>query len=386
MNRLAARRATAACVLANQRSSMHMPRSVIVDYQDFTPIAEAFERLGYRVFRSKEELTAEELAECELALFCMFKSIKQPLRSWKVTQQLNAAGVPVITWNRDGPSHKGDKAWRLWLLRHFRFFNIYATHTLQESAGFAPEIIYLPNAAWDKEYHLRGVTLEALRDASNYEVDVSFFGRISAANYPEMRKRELFFRALGPRLTALGISHRFEDRRFSYAEQRSLIRSSRINLNYHAGCDDNYHGGNEIGREKSWGLPERCFGVPACGGFLLSDARKHAADSFTLNTEWADFEDIDDCVRKIQTYLLNFRVSRDIAEAAHLRVVREHSYVHRAQALIIAARAWRDGVQIEKLRRYSSQGMSPNQMPQPGSKRTLPGWVTPQIMPPASRP
>ena len=68
-----------------------MPGSVIVDYQDFTPIAEAFERLGYRVFRSKEELTAEELAECELALFCMFKSIKQPLRSRKVTQQLNDA-------------------------------------------------------------------------------------------------------------------------------------------------------------------------------------------------------------------------------------------------------------------------------------------------------
>src|SRR5438045_7710238 len=45
--------------------------------------------------------------------------------------------------------------------------------------------------------------------------------------------------------------------------------------------------------------PERCFGVPACGGFLLSDVRKHAAESFIPGVEWADFLDLDDCVAKI---------------------------------------------------------------------------------------
>ncbi len=318
-----------------------MQKTVIVDYQDFFPMTEAFERLGYRVIRSAAQVSDRELADCDLALFCMFKSIKRPLQSWKTTRRLNDAGVPVITWNRDGPSHKGDKAWRLWALRHFRYFNIYATHTLQDAEGFAPEILYLPNAAWDTEYHLGGATLEALRDPSGYKFDVSFFGRILAARYPEMRKREIFFRQLAPRLSALGIVHSFQDRSPSYPEQRTLIQTSRINLNYHAGCDDNYHGGNEIGREKSWGMPERCFGVPACGGFLLSDSRKHAADSFSSGTEWVDFVDLDDCIRKIRHYLSNFSASRAIAEAAQSRVAREHLYVHRAQTLVAAARAWR---------------------------------------------
>ena len=131
-----------------------MQKYVIVDYQDFTPMTEAFQRLGYRVFHAAAELDDRELVDCELALFCMFKSIKQPLHSWGLTRRLNRAGVPVITWNRDGPSHKGDKAWRLWALRHFRYFNIYATHTLQDAQGFARQIVYLPNAAWDTEYHL----------------------------------------------------------------------------------------------------------------------------------------------------------------------------------------------------------------------------------------
>src|SRR6266513_4684168 len=168
-----------------------MQKYVIVDYQDFTPMTEAFQRLGYRVFRAAAELDDRALVDCELALFCMFKTIKQSLHSWGLTRRLNRAGVPVITWNRDGPSHKGDKAWRLWALRHFRYFNIYATHTLQDAQGFARQIVYLPNAAWDTEYHLGDATLETLRDPSRYRFDVSFSGRISAARYPDRKSTRL---------------------------------------------------------------------------------------------------------------------------------------------------------------------------------------------------
>jgi spore maturation protein CgeB len=88
-------------------------------------------------------------------------------------------------------------------------------------------------------------------------------------------------------------------------------------------------------------MPERCFGVPACGGFLLSDARKHASQSFIPGVEWVDFSDLEECIDKIKYYLANFPASRAIAEAAHARLVREHSYVHRAKTLVAAAKAWR---------------------------------------------
>jgi spore maturation protein CgeB len=250
--------------------------------------------------------------------------------------------VPVIAWNRDGPSNKGEKAWRLWLLHHVEYFNIYATHTLQDSAGFGSRILYLPNAAWDTEYQLGGVTLEALRDASRYERDVSFFGRINASRYPEMREREAFFRRLGSRLAALGVAYAFIDDPLSYAQQRKLIQTSRINLSFFAGCDACYHGAGDPSREKSWGMPERCFGVPACGGFLLSDTRKHARDDFSPGRDWVDFVDLDDCIEKIRYYLAAFAENRVIAEAAYARVLREHTYVHRARALIDAASEWRE--------------------------------------------
>ena len=317
------------------------PKCVLIDYRGFTPISEAFERLGYRVFSSLAEMSAQDLRSCELALFCMFISIKRPWHAWRRKRKLNEAGVPVIAWNRDGPSHKGEKAWRMWLLRHLDFFDIYATHTMQDAQGFAPTVLYLANAAWDTHYNLGGMDLESLRDAARYRVDVSFFGRTSAAAFPEMAKRERFFRNLGPRLEALGISYEFRETSMSFDEQRSFIQSSRINLNFHAGCDDNYHGGPRPGQETSWGMPERCFGVPACGGFLLSDHRKHAQRDFAPGVDWIEFADEDECVEKIRFYLDRFEASRKVAEAAHLRVMNEHTYVHRARTLAAAASEWR---------------------------------------------
>src|SRR5256885_16500692 len=104
-----------------------MQKYVIVDYQDFTPMTEAFQRLGYRVFHAAAELDDRELVDCELALFCMFKSVKQPLHLWGLTRRLNRAGVPVITLSREVPSDKGDKPRRLWARVHFRYFSINAT-------------------------------------------------------------------------------------------------------------------------------------------------------------------------------------------------------------------------------------------------------------------
>ena len=319
-------------------------RVVIIDYRRFVPISEAFERLGYRVISSSDDVTDQELECCELALYCMFISIKRPWHSWRRRRLLNRAGVPVITWNRDGPSHKGEKAWRLWLLRHIEYFDIEATHALQDLQGFAPTVTYLPNAAWDTHYNLGGASLESLRDAGRYQVDVSFFGRINAGKYPEMKKRESFFRELGLRLGALGISYEFRETSMTFEEQRKFIQSSRINLSFHAGCDDNYQGGPRPDRETSWGMPERCFGIPACGGFLLSDHRKHAMDDFSPGKDWIEFSDLDDCVNKIRYYLANFDSSRQVAEAAYHRIMQHHTYVHRAQSLISAASAWREKI------------------------------------------
>lgn len=316
--------------------------SVIVYYREFAPIVEAFEALGYQVHHFTKYPSVEEIAaitDAVLYLVCMYDEIKKPLRALRIKKLLNDRGAPVIAWNRDGPTNKGEKAWRMWLLQHLEFFDVYASHTLQQAEAFCERCLYLPNAAWTKYYNLGQRTLDDLRNPTNYRYDVSFHGRIDAEKYPEMRDREVFFKALAERLDALGLTYCFTGQKLDFSQQRELIQTTRININQHAGCDSCQHGKAAL-PERSWGLPERCYGVPACGGFLLSDHREHGKDDFPGEGEWQSFEGLDDCMEKIQYWLANFDELRNIADAQHARVMACHTYELRAQALLDAALEW----------------------------------------------
>lgn len=305
----------------------------IVNYRNFSPIAEGLRSCGCTVLENLWNPTEDQLHDCLGYLVCMYDAIKRPLETLKLKKKLNRHDVPLIAWNRDGPWHKGEKPWRLWMLKNLPFLDIYATHTLQDSAGFAPVTLYLPNAAWANVYNLAGVTLEELREPGRYQCDVSFYGRLDPIKYPEMHKRHRFLTELSKRLAQLGIcAHFLHSENMPQKDQIELVQRSRINLNYGAGCDD--------GPEISWGLPERCYGIQACGGFLISDYRRHAEDDFVQGEEWVSFESMDDCVEKIRYYLQHFDEARQIAERAHHRVMRDHTYVQRAKALINAANKW----------------------------------------------
>ena len=195
--------------------------------------------------------------------------------------------------------------------------------------------IYSPNAVWTRCFNLHGHTLAEMRDPVFFEHDVSFLGNMDGARYREHAERARFFAALRPRLDAMGIRHYIaHSSGIDEETQIRVIQRSRINLSYRSSCD---HGGT-----LSWGLPERCYGVPARGGFLLTDERRHAADDFDLSTEWAGFTDMDDCLAKIRYYLNRFDLARNIAEAAHARVIRDHTYEKRAGHLIGAGQVWRN--------------------------------------------
>lgn len=52
--------------------------------------------------------------------------------------------------------------------------------------------------------------------------------------------------------------------------------------------------------------------------------------------------DIDECVARIRHYLAHPDEARAITEAAHRRVMRDHTYKRRAQYLLAAIAAWRE--------------------------------------------
>ncbi len=310
---------------------------VILNFRKgFPPLRDAFEALGFEVVENLWPPPTAMLARTRLCIVNLYEAARQPLRAVRLKWSAARCRVPLIALDRDAPWHMGLRRRRLLLLQLLKPFDIYATHTLQPTYEFAPVKIYNPNAAWSRHFNLHAQSLAAMRDPGFYTLDVSFLGNMNGKRYKEHALREAFFAELSRRLKPLGIGFLFSDSAgLPDAEQIRVIQRSRINLSYRSSCDHASDG--------SWGLPERCYGVPARGGFLLSDARRHAADDFELATEWASYQGIEDCVEKIRHYLGHFEETRRIAEAAHARVMRQHTYAHRARALIAAAEAVRSG-------------------------------------------
>ncbi|MEI7430988.1 MAG: glycosyltransferase [Betaproteobacteria bacterium] len=310
---------------------------LIINHTGFhPPLRRALEDIGL-VLDEALWLPNKEQLESAIACYVWFYDcIRYPLRIWRLKRLLKRHGVPLVTWNRDAPHYLNRKPWRLDWLDRSRMLDIYASHSLIDTRQFSDQAIYLANAADTNTYHLNGVeheVLARLRHPENYRHDVSFFGGMDGKRYKEDADREHFFGELGMRLQARGISFLFcEAEGMSVAEQTALIQASRINLNYGARC--------EYQAPVASGLPERCFGIPACGGFLLCDKRTHARDDFTIGENWAEFDGIDDCVAKIEYWLAHFDDARDLAERCYHHVMANHTYRNRATKFHQAMRTW----------------------------------------------
>ena len=303
-----------------------MARILLNFRSGFPGLREGFEALGHDVLENAWAPGSADLKDATLCVADFVDCARRIQQTRGLKKRLAAAGVPFIVLNRDAPFNRGVHPTRLRLMAWLRPYDAYASHSMQAADRYASRTLYCPNAARESVFRADPEDLAALRDASTYRWDVSFFGNIDAARYGEHARRAEFLRALGARLEAEGLRVLFRDGAGLVAEeQREIIARSRINLSTYAGCD--------AGPEKSWGLPERCYGVPACGGFLLSDQRHHAAEDFAPD-EWAGFDGLESCVALVRHYLARFDLARGIAERAHARVLRDHGYLQRARRLL----------------------------------------------------
>lgn len=298
---------------------------------------DALQNLGYEVAIVGDRPDPDQLARAAFCFISVYDGVRSPWAALKLKRHLKRAGVPLFGIDRDGPWHMGRLVRQLRLFAWLKVLDVYAPHTLQPTYRFAPQVVYNANAVWVKNFNLHGRTLEEMRDPAFFRWDVSFVGNMHGERYKEHAERQRFFTALQPRLESLGLRVLFcSSGGMSEQEQIDVIQRSIINLNYRSSCDHRSRSGVEM----SWGLPERCYGVPARGGFMLSDERRHAADDFAPG-EWASYRDFEDCIARIQYFLAHFAETRAIAEAAHARVMRDHTYEKRAERLLAVAAQWR---------------------------------------------
>jgi spore maturation protein CgeB len=302
-------------------------KKIILNFRGgFAGLREGFEALGHEVTENQwapDEAALRGTALCVADFVDCARNVGNTLG---LSRRLARAGIPFIALNRDAPFNRGIHPARLAAMAWLKPFDGYASHSMQAAGRFSARTLYCPNAAREALYRVTDAQLEAMRDASRYRWDVSFFGNLDAARYGEHARRVAFLRALDLKLGPLGVKTSFRDSAdMTQAEQLEIIGASRINLSTVAACD--------AGAEPSWGLPERCYGVPAAGGFLLSDLRRHAADDFA-DDERAAYGSLDECVSMIRHFLGRFDESRAIAERARARVARDHGYRQRAARLL----------------------------------------------------
>ena len=301
-----------------------------------SPLIAAVAEQGVEMVRGVWRPDEALLGRIDACFVSFYDCLKQPLEVWRLKRELVRRAVPLVVWNRDAPGYMNKAPWRLALLERAKLIDIYASHALADGRRFAHTQLLLQNAARTDVYNLGGLRLEDLDDSARYRCDAGFFGTLEGGRYKEYRARAQFFAALAQQLDGRGVVHSFIDTSrtpLSPAEQRELIQRTRINLSFGAGCEYELAVGQ--------GLPERCFGVPACGGFLLSDRRLHAAEAFEAGREWIDFEGLDEAVERIAYFLEHFDEARAVAARAYARVIREHTFRHRAGEILAAISTWR---------------------------------------------
>jgi len=306
-------------------------KKVILNFRSgFAGLREGFEALGHEVIENQWMPDATALEGVALCVADFVDCARKLRRTLGLKKRLAQAKVPFVALNRDAPFNRGVHPARIALMAWLKPVDGYASHSMQAAGKFSARTLYCPNAAREALYRVTGEQLAAMRDPSAYRWDVSFLGNMNATRYREHARRVEFLAALDSTLGSRGMKTLFRDSAgLTDAEQLDIVRASRINLSTIAACD--------AGGEKSWGLPERCYGVPACGGFLLSDRRRHAAEDFG-DGEWADYEGLDDCVAKARHFIDRPELARAIAERAQARVALDHRYRNRAARLLDFAR------------------------------------------------
>ncbi len=116
--------------------------------------------------------------------------------------------------------------------------------------------------------------------------------------------------------------------RFGAEDFARIAVASKINLNLHSSTS---HPGID---PESDAVNPRVFEAAACGGFQLCDPCRGLERFFDFETELPVYRSLEELREKIRYYLAHPDERKRIAQRARERALREHTYVHRAQAMI----------------------------------------------------
>ena len=182
-----------------------------------------------------------------------------------------------------------------------------------EATGYAGAIL----SQWACNRYAFGATAGGLRH------DVTFVGQ----RYGDRPKLLDKLRRSGLDVDCWG--HGWGSGRLGHDEMVEVFGSSRVNLNLSGA----WTGSRWRRRPVVAQIKGRTFEVPGCGGFLLTEAVPHLERYFRPGEEVAVFRNADELVAQARYWLDHEDERREVARAGHTRVLAEHTYDHRFNAI-----------------------------------------------------
>lgn len=82
------------------------------------------------------------------------------------------------------------------------------------------------------------------------------------------------------------------------------------------------------------GLSQRIWDVMGCGGFLLTNYQEELPEYFEIGKDLECYENISDCIQKIQYYLAHDDIRREIAANGYKKVKAMHTYTIRIAQIL----------------------------------------------------
>lgn len=109
-----------------------------------------------------------------------------------------------------------------------------------------------------------------------------------------------------------------------YTQTPMVFKRSRINLNITL-------------RSIQSGIPLRILDIMGAGGFVLSNYQSELSEYFDIGTEIVIYENLNDCLEKIDYYLKHDELREKIAQKGHEKVVQLFTYERQLGKLLEAA-------------------------------------------------
>jgi len=247
---------------------------------------------------------------------------QSPLNNVEVLDSFRKSGIRLNYWFLE--DYRVFQYWREIAPKFDHFF------TIQKSRFFKE----LKNLGCDNGYYLAAAfddftaPTEANKKSIQVAPSLSFVGapyrnRINIFNDLKIPELEIY----GEGWDGLNTAVKIGNRRITPRERRHIYVNSKININLHSSS----HG------EGDWNgdfVNPRTFEIAGLGGFQLTDSRELLPHHFDLGSEIAVFESLSDLKDGIKYYISHDSERNEMAASARARVLKEHTYRHRAMEIL----------------------------------------------------